>query len=135
MESKLTLPITTLLAAVLGLWLIMLSMRVVSIRRKQKISIGHGNNDELHRRQRGHANLIEYAPLTIVLFALAEIQNQNIYFLIVLAAMFFIARIVHGCVFSFFKPNLKLRTYSMLATFLCIAALSISNIILVVMSF
>ena len=135
MESKMILPITTFLAAGLGLWLILLSARVVSTRRKEKISIGYGNSDELHRRQRGHANLIEYAPLTLVLFALAELQKQNLYFLGVLAAMFFIARIVHGYGFSFSKPNLKLRTYSMLATFICIAALSISNIIFVVMSF
>lgn len=128
------LPITTLLAGGLGLWLIVLSARVVSIRRKKRISIGYGNDEELHRRQRGHANLIEYAPLTLVLFALAEFQQQNIYFLCLLAAMFFIARIVHGCIFSFTKPNLKLRTYSMLATFICIVTLSISNIFLVVMS-
>lgn len=126
------LPITSLLASALGIWLVILSLRVAMFRKTERISIGHGENNELHRRQRAQGNLTEYAPIALILFALAEMQNFDVYILGALAILFLIARLVHGYIFSFKVFNLGLRQASMIATFACIVALALINIWLVV---
>lgn len=127
-----SLPVTSLLASALGIWLVVLSLRVALFRKTERISIGHGESNELHRRQRAQGNLTEYAPIGLILFALAEFQNFDVYILSVLAVLFFIARLVHGYIFSFKIFNLVLRQISMTTTFACIVVLALINIWLVI---
>ncbi len=67
-------PITALYAALLALWFIFLSLRVVMYRRSARIGIGTGEDRELARRVRVHGNAAEYLPLGLLLMLLLELN-------------------------------------------------------------
>ena len=66
---------TALYAAILALFLFGLARHVIRGRRQFKAAIGDGGEFELQRRIRAHGNLAEYAPLFLILLALAEHQG------------------------------------------------------------
>ena len=63
--------ITAIYAGLLGLILLGLSIKVIGERRRTGIAIGDGDNALLRRRMRVQANFCEYAPIAVVLIALA----------------------------------------------------------------
>lgn len=87
--------ITTLYAAVLGLIFIGLSLWVIRGRWKYKISLGHGNNKELQRRIRIHANFTEYVPLSLLLLVLVELEAPPVYAVHTLGCTLVAARLLH----------------------------------------
>ena len=67
--------ITSSYAAVLALFFILLSMRVIALRGNPLFAFLKTNIDDkrsLDRAIRGHANFAEYTPLMLVLMILAE---------------------------------------------------------------
>ena len=69
------LPITALYTGLTGLAFAALSL-YVSLRRKDlKLSKGDGGDRDTQTRIRQHANFIEYAPITLLLIAMAEAQG------------------------------------------------------------
>ena len=66
------LPISLTMAGIAALINIWLGMRVGEIRRREKISVGDGNNPKLIARMRAQANFIEYIPILLILIALIE---------------------------------------------------------------
>lgn len=64
--------VTPLYAAILAGLLVYLSVRVIAVRRAGKIGFGDGGDANLIRRIRAHGNLAEYAPMGVLLMALAE---------------------------------------------------------------
>ena len=126
------LPAATLSAIVLGLWLIILSVRVILARRGTKTSLGDGDNTVLARRIRAQANLCEYAPFGLILILLAELQGVHPYLLEPTAIIFIIGRLLHGTAFSFTQSWALGRMGGMILTFtgliLLIALLIISGI-------
>jgi uncharacterized membrane protein YecN with MAPEG domain len=70
-----TLPITALYAAILGLIVLALAINVTMHRVKLRVSIGDGGNPVMRRMIRLHGNAIEYIPLALVLMALYEING------------------------------------------------------------
>ena len=67
--------ITGLYAALIGLLAVALAARVVRLRRQYKIGIGDGGQPVLARAIRAHGNLIEYAPLLLLLLLIAELSH------------------------------------------------------------
>src|ERR1700726_4288027 len=59
-------------ASLLTALYLFLSMRVIGWRKQQRVEIGHGEDAQLLRRMRVHANFAEYAPFALLLMALAE---------------------------------------------------------------
>ena len=51
----------------LSYWWRVLFRRVVALRRSKKIFIGFGNDEELHRSIRCHANFVENVPIAMIL--------------------------------------------------------------------
>ena len=113
-----TLPITTLSACVLSLLLIILSIRIVSVRRDEKVSLGSGDNKTLERRIRAQGNLIEYGPMGLILIGLAEFQSTNTFLLSTTAAAFVMGRLLHGYALSFTDQAMRPRVTGMMLTFL-----------------
>lgn len=68
--------ITPLYAGLLTLIFVLLSIRVIGGRRTAGVGLGDGGNRMLMRRTRVHGNFAEYAPLGLILMALAELQNN-----------------------------------------------------------
>ena len=66
------LRITAFYAALLAVLFLYLSVRVIGWRRERRVEFGHGEDFELLRRMRVHANFAEYVPFALLLMALAE---------------------------------------------------------------
>jgi uncharacterized membrane protein YecN with MAPEG domain len=88
--------VTPLYAAVLVLWFLLLSLRVVQNRKLAKVSLGDGGNTLLQRAIRGHANFAEYVPLALLLLAILELSRFSIYLLHAIGIALVIARLLHG---------------------------------------
>ena len=87
--DTISLPITTLLSSALAIWLLVLSWAVIKGRRSLSLSLGDGGDDMMQRRVRAQGNLVEYAPIFVIMIALAELQGGNAIIVSLLAAAFF----------------------------------------------
>jgi len=111
------LPITTLSACALALLLIVLSFRIIGVRRGEQVSLGSGGNDTLERRIRAQGNLVEYGPMGLILIALAELQDANAFLLGLAAAAFVMGRVLHGYAIGFTNQAMRPRVTGMILTF------------------
>ncbi|HET8849934.1 MAG TPA: MAPEG family protein [Marinobacter sp.] len=68
-------PVTAVFAAVTGLLLLVLSAHVVKYRLKYGKGIGVTDDRDFESAVRAHANLVEYAPLALVMLAIAELNG------------------------------------------------------------
>ena len=87
--------ITSFYAAAAALGLILLSLRVIRLRRRHRISIGHQGSDEMERAIRVHGNFVEYTPFFLILLALSEMQGLPVAALHGAGAGFLLARLSH----------------------------------------
>ncbi len=122
------LPITTLSACALSLLLIILSLRIINVRRGEKVSLGSGDNQTLERRIRAQGNLIEYGPMGLILIGLAELQNTNTFLLGTAAAAFVMGRLLHGYALSFTDQAMRPRVTGMMLTLFGLLAMVGINI-------
>jgi len=125
-----SLPITSVTAAILAIWLIWLAARVIQMRGSANIMMGDGGNDTFIRRSRAQGNLTEYAPMGLILLALAEIQGANYWLVVICAAALVIGRLLHGYALSFTEHFNFGRLYGMILTFSVIAVLALTNLYL-----
>jgi uncharacterized protein len=89
-------PITSVIAAVFGVMLVFLSLRVGLLRSKEKIWFLDGGNEELTRRIRAQGNFIEYVPLALLLIALVELGGGSGGLVWALGAGLLAARVAHA---------------------------------------
>lgn len=111
------MPVTALYAGLLALLYVILSARVILVRRGERISVGDGGNSELLRRVRVHANFAEYAPMAIVLMGLAESSKADPRLLHGLGMALVIGRVVHAVGLSPAASIMPLRVGGMVLTF------------------
>jgi len=124
--------ITAITAAALALLCVMLAFKVIGIRRRDKISVGDGGSDELLRAMRAQANLLEYAPLTLILFACAELNGVHWAILAILAVAFIAGRLLHPAGIKDANSPGKARVLGMILTLNVMLALCVVNIVWVV---
>ena len=89
------LPITSLFAALLALLLVVLSFRVIGVRRSAQVSLGTGGNATLEKRCRSQGNFCEYVPLALGLLALLEVGGAGQTTLYALGGGLLVARLAH----------------------------------------
>ena len=70
--------VTPLYVALLALWLLVLSARVIRERQAARVSLGDGGNRRLQRAIRGHANFVEYVPLALLMLAILLFRPKRI---------------------------------------------------------
>ena len=124
--------ISTLLTSIIAIWLLILSARVIALRGVSFLKFFSFNNfgeEALQRAVRAQGNLIEYAPIFLILLFIAEYNGAHPHMLYMTATLFMIARLMHGVAFGFMKYSPFLRVGGTFLTFLCILILSISNIV------
>ncbi|MBW0147825.1 MAPEG family protein [Marinobacter arenosus] len=68
-------PVTGVFAAVIGLLLLVLSGQVVRFRLKYKKGMGVTEDRDFEAAVRAHANLVEYAPIALLMLAIAELNG------------------------------------------------------------
>ena len=115
------LKVIPIYAALLAFFYVYLSARTIGVRRKAKISIGDGGDDEMLRAIRMHANFSEYAPITLILLAFVDLQGGPIWLLHSLGVLFVIARLSHAYGIRSVQAPGKFRVAGMVGTFTTIA--------------
>jgi uncharacterized membrane protein YecN with MAPEG domain len=122
------LPITSLYAGILGLVLLVLSFRVIAVRRSARISLGAGGNPVLERRIRSHANFCEFAPLILLLLALAELGGaMDGTWLYALGGALVVGRVAHP--FGIEGAGMNFRLIGMISTFSALIGLSLGLLV------
>ncbi|TCS67173.1 hypothetical protein EDD52_101268 [Primorskyibacter sedentarius] len=119
---------TPLYAGLITLLFLWLSFRVVGSRRSQKISVGDGGDALVMQRMRAQANCAEYAPLGIILLALAELQGMPVWLVHVFGLMLLAGRVVHAYGFSVTPQVFKARVWGMYLTIAMLAFMALANI-------
>lgn len=109
--------ITMLYAGLLAIWFLVLSYRVVQ-QRGHGVSLGHGDDQVLLRRIRGHGNFAEYVPLILVLIGMLELSGLATWAIHALGATLLVARLLHGTAFAFSDGWKFGRFYGTLLTFI-----------------
>lgn len=110
-----TLHITALYAALLGIWAVALSNYVSINRGRYKILHGDGGNPAMAAIIRRHGNLAEYLPLALILLALAEASGLGATWMHVLGLILVISRLIHPFGISVTNPNHPLRENALVA--------------------
>lgn len=123
------MPITALYAALLAPLLIWLSVRVIAMRRQARVAIGHGEDKDLLRRMRVHANFTEYTPFALLLLALAEGLAPPAMLLHAIGFALLAGRYVHALGVSKSPENFNLRVTGMSLTFAAIAVAGLTCLV------
>ena len=118
-----SLEITLIYTILLVSFTLVLSIRVLDLRNSPVTKFLHPkdrkiNPEMLQRAIRAHGNLIEYAPLFLILLFLFEFSNLNSLYLHVAGIFFFLGRLMHGIGFGFTLHSPILRIGGMSLTFL-----------------
>jgi len=92
--------VTPLYAGLLTLWFVLLSVRVVNLRRRG-ITFGDSGDIGVTRVIRAQANFAEYVPLALLLMSFLEVTRYSIYLLHALGVILVVARFLHGLALSF----------------------------------
>ena len=120
--------ITSLYASLIAIILIILSIRVIAARGNPAFKFFTLKSDDkftLERVIRGHSNLIEYAPIFLILLYFFEITKSNSFYVHVYGFAFLIGRLMHGYCFAFTKKNMFLRVGGTVLTLGCILIVAI----------
>jgi uncharacterized membrane protein YecN with MAPEG domain len=107
--------VTALYAAALALILVVLSARVIAVRRRLRIAVGDAGDDMLARRIRAHGNFTEYVPLALILMLAGEVAGAPDWMLHVLGAALVVGRVTHA--WSLSAHSIPGRTIGMVLTF------------------
>ncbi len=114
--------VTLLFTSVLSVFMIVLAVRVLDLRGSPVTKSFHKADrqidpKDLERAIRGHGNLIEYAPLFLILMLALELSDASVTLLYMSGIIFTLGRLMHGIAFSFMKKNVFLRIGGMVLTF------------------
>ncbi|MCL1143564.1 MAPEG family protein [Shewanella gaetbuli] len=121
--------VTGLYASLTGLLVLALSYRVVKYRRANAIGIGSGGNKDLSLAMRVHGNLLENAPIVLILFAAAEFNGMPSYLLHVFGTLWIVARLLHAIGLTKGKGGYHFgRFWGVLTTWAILLGLSVANL-------
>ncbi|MGH1577373.1 MAPEG family protein [Planktotalea sp.] len=105
------LNVTSIYAALIALFFMWLSGRVIFYRRKNRISLGDAGDKSLLKRMRAQANCAEYAPIGLILLALIEMSGAPAFAVHLLGLMLLAGRVSHGVGFSASPPRMGARVF------------------------
>jgi len=110
------LAITAFYASFLAILYIVLSARVILMRREARVELGDGSNRELLRRIRIHANFAEYVPFALLLMALAESLAPPRPLIHLAGVLLLVGRLLHAWGVSGGLRRVRFRVYGMMLT-------------------
>lgn len=125
------LEITLIFSILLVIFTLVLTIRVIDLRESPVTRSFHSSDRKinplmLQRAIRAHGNLLEYAPLFLILLFLCEFNQLNEFYLIMSATLFFIGRLMHGIGYGFMLHSPIMRIGGMSLTILGFLLLLIS---------
>lgn len=89
-------PVSAFYAAVIALMMLGLAYRVTGFRRRDSIGLGEAGSRDLQVAVRAHANLVEYAPLFLLLLFIGEINGVGVSWLHGAGLLFVLSRFAHA---------------------------------------
>lgn len=120
--------VTSMFAAVLTLLFVVMTFRVIKGRRKNKISLGYGPNNEIIELVSAHSNFSNYTFLFLILMHLAESSGFiSIYIFLIIGIIFMYARVIHFEAMISEKMNFKSRVRGMQLTIISLIVLAVLN--------
>ncbi len=118
--------ITPLYAALAAAILIVLSLRVIGVRRSRQLAIGDGGDEDMARRIRAQGNFSEYTPLALLLILMLELGGAPAWQLHLLGAALILGRMVHA--WSLTAHSTNGRVFGMILTFFVLVAAALGNL-------
>jgi len=100
---------------------------VIKVRRKHRISIGDGSEDEMKVAMAAQSNAIEYIPIALLLLFALEYNHGNLFLLHFLGISLIVARFIHARAIQ--SDNLKARVFAMQVTLLTLITLALVNLL------
>lgn len=88
--------ITGLYGACIAVLAVVLAARVVILRRQLRVGVGDGGNRILSLAIRAHANLVEHAPLALLLLLLLEAAGESPWMLHAIGMLLLGGRLLHA---------------------------------------
>ena len=120
--------ITSVIASVLTIIFVRLSFAVIRLRRKNKVGLGNGGNEELERAIRAQGNFAEYVPFGIMLIACLEINGAPWWLVAVPGITLIAGRLIHAKGINMPPPDFSQRVLGMKFTFNTLIALVVLNL-------
>ena len=123
--------ITSLYAALLALLFLVLSVRVILTRRRERVAIGDGDNPRLCRAIGVHNNFAQYVPFALLLMVFVELSPAPLELVHVLGLLLLVGRCIHAWGVSRANENYRLR---MLGITLTLASILLAALYLLVVA-
>ena len=125
--------ITAFFSSILALIFYKLSINVIRLRRKYKVSLGSSKkHKDLDQAIRAHGNLSEFLPIGLILLACLEVNHLPKIVVFMCGLFFLIGRYLHASSFLKEEIDSSNRVLGMKITHWSIILMAILNIITVV---
>ena len=125
--------ITAFFSSILALIFYKLSINVIRLRRKYKVSLGSSKkHKDLDQAIRAHGNLSEFLPIGLILLACLEVNHLPKIVVFMCGLFFLIGRYLHASSFLKEEIDSSNRILGMKITHWSIILMAILNIITVV---
>jgi uncharacterized membrane protein YecN with MAPEG domain len=89
------MPVFFVCAGLLGLLAVALTIKIGLLRGRKRINLGDGGDAEMQAAVRAHGNLIEFAPLTLLIIYMAS-DFYSFRTVAALSVVFLVARVLHA---------------------------------------
>jgi uncharacterized membrane protein YecN with MAPEG domain len=125
--------ITAFFSSILALIFYKLSINVIRLRRKYKVSLGSSKkHKDLDQAIRAHGNLSEFLPIGLILLACLEVNHLPKIVVFMCGLFFLIGRYLHASSFLKEEIDSSNRVLGMKITHWSIILMAILNIITVI---
>ncbi|EGW22846.1 MAPEG family protein [Methylobacter tundripaludum] len=119
--------ITSIYASLAALLIVRLTLSVIKLRRKNRVSVGDGGNEGLQLAIRAHANAVEYIPIALMLLLTLELNGAPKILIHILGTTLIIGRILHAMGLP--AKDFKKRVLGMQITIYLLIGLAVLNIL------
>lgn len=124
--------ITGFFSSILALIFYKLSINVIKLRRKYKISLGSSKKHrDLEQAIRAHGNMSEFLPIGLILLACLEVNHIPKIIVFICGLLFLVGRYLHATSFLKEEINSSHRVLGMKITHWSIVLMAILNIVTV----
>tara|TARA_B100000902_G_scaffold7661_1_gene9751 strand:- start:554 stop:937 length:384 start_codon:yes stop_codon:yes gene_type:complete len=120
--------ITLLYTSLITILAIFLAFKVGITRGKTNTLLGEGDSSELLQSIRSHGNLMESAPITLILLLLLEMQSVAEWKLHLIGSSFFLFRILHAYGISISRESTPYRVIGALGSWMLMLGMSIYGV-------